>query len=82
MNLLLEKVSLLLAKHNILLDAQHVPGSRNHDADLLSRWDEIAILPSKFAAENRMRFSVQDLWHLDVKPRIYPSTVSLPWLQF
>ena len=81
-NLFSIKYSMFLAKHNILLDAQHVPGIHTQDAVLLSRWDEIAILPTKFAAKNRVRFNVQDLWQFDVKPLIFPTTISFPWFQF
>ena len=81
MNFLLERISLLLSKHHLILDTQHVPGCSNDLADMLSRWDGVSILPPQFTPETRYRVSLQQLWHFQPSPKFAPSSRKPSWLR-
>lgn len=84
MNKLLARVSFLLAQHNIILDAQHVPGKTNEIADALSRWSGKPSdpLPESIHSQHRVRFSLPDLWQFQQQPCIHPVGVTLHWFPF
>ena len=76
--LVVERVSLMMAQHSFILDSQHVPGVRNEDADLLSRWHGDTALPQKFQPENRGRVSLPQLWSPTLTPQLFPKGSKLP----
>eukprot|EP00435_Cladocopium_sp_Y103_P009098 s5486_g2.t1 len=78
--LVLERMSILIARHGLILDAQHVAGSSNDDADFLSRWDGTSPLPSQFPIESRVHLTLGNIWSIQVHPSVYPPNSSISWL--
>eukprot|EP00438_Fugacium_kawagutii_P000882 Skav218514 [mRNA] locus=scaffold1564:342744:345770:+ [translate_table: standard] len=86
---LLERVSFLLASHNMILDAQHTQGFRNTHADILSRWVPPNPLPAQFIAERRVGFTIQHLSCINprpslhpARPSVHPASATLYWRKF
>lgn len=84
MNKLCTRVSFLLAKHNIILDAQHVPGEYNDLADALNFWRGQVNdpLPAQVSPTDRVRFSLQHLWQFQSHPNTHPSNLRLHWFPY
>ena len=78
--LVLEKISIVIANHGLILDAQHIPGKSNVDADFLSRWTGTPDLPQKFQPNFRVQISIETLWKSRAAPAVYPIGSTLSWL--
>ena len=65
----LQRIAAFSALSGLSLEVAHVPGVCNEDADMLSRWDGVSPLPSKWLLQNRVRLPLQRLWYFrsDVK---------------
>ena len=79
--LVLEKIGFLAALHAIKLDVTHIPGPQNDAADLLSRWDGQATLPSMFSPQHRTHLSLASLWQTHASASVYPPNSTLAWLR-
>ncbi|CAE7469933.1 unnamed protein product, partial [Symbiodinium necroappetens] len=72
-------VAMVSTRLGIRLDVQHISGERNIDADLLSRWDEKALLGERWNLDMRYRFSVQDFFDQRHDVRLFPSDARILW---
>ncbi|CAE7038940.1 unnamed protein product [Symbiodinium sp. CCMP2592] len=63
----------------ITLDATHVSGCHNDDADMLSRWDGCSELPDRFQLSYRVDCSMPLLWDGAKDVRIFPDGAFLLW---
>ena len=79
MGFFLEKLSLLSTATSIDLDVSHISGPQNELADAVSRWDGISHPPCDFLLADRVRFTLQDLWHVKSQVSLHPSNAYIPW---
>ena len=63
----------------VTLDATHVSGCHNDDADWLSRWKGEEPLPSQFRPEYRVDCSLPILWDGVKDVRVFPAGAQLLW---
>lgn len=58
----LEQIAVVSSRLNIFLDTSHIPGTRNEEADALSRWADDAVTdpPFGFTRATRFKVSLQD----------------------
>ena len=76
----LQRLCMLACSTGIALDVSHIPGEKNDEADMLSRWtDESVPLPPKFDLANRVDCSLERLWHFRTDIRLWPPCASLKW---
>ena len=80
LSVFLKRLSMLACMTGIELDVFHVPGEKNDDADLLSRWsDESQPLPAKFLPDFRVDCSLARIWHFRSDVRLWPPDAKLKW---
>ncbi|CAE7498620.1 unnamed protein product [Symbiodinium natans] len=80
LSVFLKRLSMLACLTGIELDVFHVPGEKNDDADLLSRWsDESQPLPAKFLPDFRVDCSLARIWHFRSDVRLWPPDAKLKW---
>ena len=77
--LFLEKLSLLISTSSVEVDVSHIPGHDNDWADALSRWDGAGQPPHHFLLHDRYPLNLQQLWHLESKPKLLPPDTQIPW---
>ena len=77
--LFVEKLCLLSATFSMELDAQHIAGKNNDEADALSRWSGQDPIPCGFQLAHRVRISLSDLWIPRITPHVCPSDAFLLW---
>ena len=77
--LFLEKLSLLISSSHMEVDVSHIPGHANDYADALSRWNGDGQPPHHFLLHDRFPLTLQQLWHLEKHPTLFPANTSLPW---
>lgn len=79
MGYFLERLSLLSTTTSIDLDVSHISGPQNELADAVSRWDETSLPPCDFELKDRVRLTLQDLWHVSSNISIHPWNAYIPW---
>ena len=79
LNLFVRKLSMWSSITGISLECSHIPGEKNDDADMLSRWDGLSPLPDLFAASERFEVSLQDFWNISFKVNLFPADQHLLW---
>ena len=80
LSVFLKRLSMLACMTGIELDVFHIPGEKNDDADLLSRWsDESQPLPAKFLPDFRVDCSLARIWHFRSDVRLWPHDAKLKW---
>ena len=77
--LFLEKLSMLVSVSNMEIDISHIPGHANDYADALSRWNGLGDPPHHFLLHDRFPLTLQELWHLETHPKLYPPDTHIPW---
>ena len=71
---------LLIWHTGIQVDVQHVTGSKNVDADYLSRWQgDESKLDAKWCLEHRMRISLPMLLQFQRDVHLWPPAFRLKW---
>ena len=74
-----EKLSILISSTGIDVDTSHIAGERNELADKLSRWDGSHDPPCNMLMQDRVHFTLQQLWSKDSGPQLFPPTAWIPW---
>ena len=74
-----EKLSILISSTGVDVDTSHIAGARNDLADKLSRWDGSDDPPCHMLVQDRVHFSLQQLWSTDSGPQLFPPTAWIPW---
>ena len=74
-----EKLSILISSTGVDVDTSHIAGERNELADKLSRWDGSNEPPCHMLVQDRVHFSLQQLWSKDSGPQLFPPTAWIPW---
>ena len=74
----LEKLCLLSAVSGMEIDVSHIPGAQNIEADDLSRWDQQGPIPHQFRPDDRIRLSLDQIWHVKQQPTLVPASAVTP----
>ena len=74
-----EKLSILISSTGVDVDTSHIAGERNELADKLSRWDGSNDPPCHMLVQDRVHFTLQQLWSKDSGPQLFPPTAWIPW---
>ena len=75
----LQRIAAFSALSGLSLEVAHVPGVSNEDADMLSRWDGVSPLASKWLLQNRVRLPLQRLWYFRSDVKLWPEDTPLLW---
>lgn len=75
----LEKLCLLSVTSGMEIDVSHIPGAQNIEADDLSRWNQQDPIPHAFQSCDRVRISLNQIWHIRQTPTLVPSHAVIPW---
>ncbi|CAE7343240.1 unnamed protein product [Symbiodinium sp. CCMP2592] len=79
LNLFVRKLSMWSSITGVTLDCSHIAGEKNHDADLLSRWDGCTELPDKFLPSNRIELYLSEFWQIRFQVKLFPADTFLKW---
>ncbi|CAE7349677.1 unnamed protein product [Symbiodinium sp. CCMP2592] len=79
LNLFVRKLSMWSSITGVTLDCSHIAGEKNHDADLLSRWDGCTALPDKFLPSNRIELYLSEFWQIRFQVKLFPADTFLKW---
>ena len=73
------ETKMLISSSHMEVDVSHIPGHANDYADALSRWNGDGIPPHHFLLHDRFPLTLQQLWHPEMHPTLFPANTSLPW---
>ena len=74
-----QRLALLSSHCGIFLDASHVAGPKNVEADFLSRWREHQPLPASWTPTGRRRLELRDLWFAHPQVHSEPPDACFPF---
>ena len=74
-----QRLALLSSHCGIFLDASHVAGPKNVEADFLSRWREHQPLPPSWTSIGRRRLQLRDLWFAHPQVHSEPPDACFPF---
>ena len=74
-----QRLALLSSYCGIFLDATHIAGPKNVEADFLSRWREHQPLPSHWPSAGRRRLALRDLWFAHPQVQSEPPDACFPF---
>ena len=74
-----QRLALLSSYCGIFLDATHIAGPKNVEADFLSRWRENQPLPSHWPSAGRRRLALRDLWFAHPQVQSEPPDACFPF---
>ena len=74
-----EKLSMLISSTGIEVDTSHIAGEHNDLADKLSRWDGTDNPPCHMLCQDRVQFTLDQLWSINPGPQLFPSNAWIPW---
>ena len=74
-----EKLSILISSTGIDVDTSHIAGERNELADKLSRWDGTRDPPCHMISQDRVHFTLPQIWTISPGPQLFPPTAWIPW---
>ena len=75
----LQKLATTSWARGIFLDTSHIAGSKNDEADFLSRWDGCSELPPTWQSEYRVSCKLPVLWESERDVRLFPANAKLLW---